>query len=99
MKLKDVKPGQRVFLSLKKVDYTSFSEIDIDCEVVATVINQCKLVTTIGFRSDDKMTKATVNSIFAGDNCNRVDSKVIRVDLINPDIECQFAYNRRFLCN
>lgn len=87
------------FFLLRKLIILAISEIDIDCEVVATVINQCKLVTTIGFRSDDKMTKATVNSIFAGDNCSRVDSKVIRVDLIYPDIECQFAYNRRFLCN
>jgi hypothetical protein len=94
MNLKDVKPGSRVFFSIKKKDYGVATSSDEDCDVVGTILSHAYGYVRIGFRVGEKITH---DSCGVCSNDTDIDPLVVRRDYVKYDVEWKPAYNRRML--
>lgn len=98
MKVKDAPIGSRVLFQPKPGDFSIGYYYDYG-PLVGTVIhkhvdNKSSSV-YIGFRLGEKHSMTCAPTT----NEKKVDPLIVYVHFFNPEMECQPACNRRFLCN
>jgi hypothetical protein len=98
MLIKDVKPGSRVFIRLTKSDYAIPMGSDIDCDVIAIMVenelDNTPPRTRIAFRKGERVTPLYVGLTF---HYTELYPTYDRAEIIKPETKCEPAYNRRFL--